>query len=191
MNKICSACNEAKDVSEFSRRKGVNDGYSYLCKSCKNASARRLYKKNPEYNRRRSLKYYHENKEIINKKQTKRRRERRDDDLFYRIKCNIRSMISQYLRNYGMSKKSKTYEIIGCDYESFMVHLLLTLPREQRIDFIRNRDKYHIDHIIPISFAKDEVDLIILNHYSNLQLLTARDNLRKSNKYEESSFYSR
>jgi len=90
-----------------------------------------------------------------------------------------------------MSKKSRTYEIIGCDYESFIVHLLLTLPREQRIDFIRNRGNYHIDHIIPISFAKDEVDLIILNHYSNLQLLTARDNLRKSNKYEENSIYSR
>lgn len=191
MNKTCSTCKEIKDCSEFGRRAGVNDGYSYVCKSCKNASARKRYEQNPKYNRDRSLRYYYQNKQTVNPKQAKRRKERRDNDLFYRIKCNVRSMVSQYLSNYGMSKKSRTYEIIGCDYESFIVHLLLTLPREQRIDFIRNRGNYHIDHIIPISFAKDEVDLIILNHYSNLQLLTARDNLRKSNKYEENSIYSR
>lgn len=191
MNKTCSTCKETKDCSEFGRRAGVNDGYSYVCKSCKNASARKRYEQNPKYNRQRALKYYYKNKQTVNPKQAKKRKERRDNDLFYRIKCNIRSMVSQYLSNYGMSKKSRTYEIIGCDYESFIVHLLLTLPREQRIDFIRNRGNYHIDHIIPISFAKDEVDLIILNHYSNLQLLTARDNLRKSNKYEENSIYSR
>lgn len=191
MNKTCSTCKETKDCSEFGRRAGVNDGYSYVCKSCKNASARKRYEQNPKHNRQRALRYYHKNKQTVNPKQAERRKERRDNDLFYRIKCNIRSMVSQYLSNYGMSKKSRTYEIIGCDYESFIVHLLLTLPREQRIDFIRNRGNYHIDHIIPISFAKDEVDLIILNHYSNLQLLTARDNLRKSNKYEENSIYSR
>ena len=40
----------------------------------------------------------------------------------------------------------------------------------------------HIDHIIPLSTIKSENDLLRLNHYSNLQLLKAKDNLDKSDK---------
>jgi hypothetical protein len=45
-----------------------------------------------------------------------------------------------------------------------------------------NMGKWHIDHIIPISSACGEVDLIKLNHYTNLQPLWEVDNLKKSNK---------
>jgi hypothetical protein len=40
----------------------------------------------------------------------------------------------------------------------------------------------HIDHIIPISTAKTEQDVIKLNHYTNLQWLIDKDNLKKSNR---------
>ena len=46
-----------------------------------------------------------------------------------------------------------------------------------------NRDKWHLDHIKPISYAKDEKEIIELNHYSNYQPLFAKDNLAKGNKY--------
>ena len=35
----------------------------------------------------------------------------------------------------------------------------------------------------PISYAKDEKEIIELNHYSNYQPLFAKDNLAKGNKY--------
>ena len=41
---------------------------------------------------------------------------------------------------------------------------------------------WHIDHVKPLSEANNIEDVITLNHYTNLQPLFAKDNLKKSNK---------
>ena len=41
---------------------------------------------------------------------------------------------------------------------------------------------WHIDHIIPLSSAKDEDGLKKLCHYTNLQPLWCKDNLSKGSK---------
>jgi hypothetical protein len=48
-----------------------------------------------------------------------------------------------------------------------------------------NRRLWHIDHIIPLALAKNEDQLIKLNHYTNLRPLWAKDNLVKSARYEK------
>ena len=45
-----------------------------------------------------------------------------------------------------------------------------------------NAGQWHYDHIYPVSLAKDEEELIRLNHYTNFQPLWAEDNLRKGSK---------
>ena len=49
-----------------------------------------------------------------------------------------------------------------------------------------NYGQWHVDHIKPISLARNEQEIIELNHYTNLQPLWGVDNIKKSNKYEES-----
>ena len=45
-----------------------------------------------------------------------------------------------------------------------------------------NRIEWHLDHIIPISLATTEEEIIKLNHYTNFQPLWAEENIRKGNK---------
>ena len=41
----------------------------------------------------------------------------------------------------------------------------------------------HLDHVIPISLAETEEEMLLLSHYSNYQLLSADENLTKGNRY--------
>ena len=45
-----------------------------------------------------------------------------------------------------------------------------------------NRNKWHIDHVIPLSSANTEEEVLNLCHYTNLQPLWVKENLEKSNK---------
>jgi hypothetical protein len=85
-------------------------------------------------------------------------------------------MLGTYFRNGGFTKKTRTYEILGCSFEEFKSHL------ESKFELWmnwENRGLYNgevnygwdLDHIIPISSAETEEDIIKLNHYTNLRPL--------------------
>jgi hypothetical protein len=105
---------------------------------------------------------------------------RRDNDSVFRHRCLISNLIRIYFRRGGWKKKSKTQDILGCDFNTLHTHLILSAIN--RYGFWTDAHDYHIDHIIPVSLATNETELIHLNHYTNLQLLTPEDNLAKSNK---------
>ena len=54
---------------------------------------------------------------------------------------------------------------------------------DENMNWANQGTYWHIDHIIPISSAKTEEDIYILNHYTNLQPLYWLENIKKSNKY--------
>ena len=124
--------------------------------------------------------YRQENKDKINKY----RRERNKTDVIYNIKNRIRSRICEAFTKKGYTKKSKTYQILGADFEIVKKHI--------ERQFVKgmswyNREEWHIDHIIPLASANTEEELIKLNHYTNLQPLWAEDNLSKNDKIIEGS----
>jgi hypothetical protein len=80
------------------------------------------------------------------------------------------------IKRNGFSKKSKTLVILGCSYENFKQYL------ESQFEPWMNWNNYglyngefsygwDIDHIIPLSSAKTEEEIIRLNHYTNLRPL--------------------
>lgn len=151
------------------------------------------YIQNKEHIKERQSKYYTEHKEeridyykrYREKKENKIKinnyiKQKKENDKLFEYKDRLRHLIKVSISKMGYTKKSKTYEILGCDFDTAYTHLLQTYKDNygEEYDFVQ---KVHIDHIIPISTAKTEEEVNKLNHYTNLQLLKAEDNLTKSN----------
>lgn len=103
------------------------------------------------------------------------------DSLFKAKQDAYKRLGDAFLRR-GYTKKSETYEIIGCDWQTFVNHLFKTW--HDRYGTVYAGEDFHIDHIIPLSTAKTEEEVQHLCHYTNLQLLKPEDNLSKSDKLE-------
>jgi hypothetical protein len=148
-------------------------------------------------NREEILKYqkdhYEKNKEEIEAKRKirnskpevkahKNRREkaRKASDPLYKLRCNLATLIGNYFRNKGWKKSSKSQKILRCSFKQLKNHLESSAIK--RYGIFDPTTSYHIDHIIPISLARNEEEILKLNHYSNLQYLTGKDNLQKSDK---------
>lgn len=140
--------------------------------------------KNVDSERNRHKKYYQENKDKIKKyrEQYKNRRnmshkQKMSSDSLYKLKHNIRTLIKQTFKIY--TKKSKTQEILGCSFEEFKEHIESKWEDWMNWDnhgnpkdgVIEENKTWDLDHIIPLSTAKTEEEIIKLNHYTNLQPL--------------------
>ena len=106
----------------------------------------------------------------------KNHNKRYNEDNLYRLKICVTSNIRQSFVLKGYSKKSKTFKILGCSFEDFKCHI------ESQFEDWMNWDNYGIynggekcgwdlDHIVPVSSAQCEEDIIRLNHHSNIQPL--------------------
>jgi hypothetical protein len=123
--------------------------------------------------------YYENNKKKIIKRISLYNNSKKTTNPLFKLSHNIRSLISNSIVRQGYKKESKTYRILGCTFEEFKLHLERQFVVGMNWD---NQGKWHLDHIIPVSLAKDEEDMIKLNHYTNFQPLWAADNLLKGNK---------
>ena len=86
-------------------------------------------------------------------------------------------------RRRGLQKKGKTEEIVGCDFKMFNDYLLNTFKNNYGYEY-DGKEEVHVDHIIPLATATTEEEIIKLCHYTNLQLLKAKDNLDKKDKLD-------
>jgi len=141
-------------------------------------------KNNKELVAFRKKSYYEKNKEKENKRKTQWSNNKRKSDPLYKLKCNIRSLIKISVLNVGFVKSqlkvTKTDIILGCTVQEFKKYLESKFLEGMSWD---NYGSWHMDHIIPVSYAKNEEELIRLNHYTNFQPLWAFDNLSKGNRF--------
>ncbi len=167
----CKYCNSDKELSLFKTK--------YKCNDCSNKS-RSVYIQNNIEQRKISIRKYN-NSEKRKEKRNDNRSNRILVDNLYVLTCNIRGLISNIIKYNGYSKKSKTEEILGCSFEFFKKHIESKFKEWMTWE---NKGLYNgefsygwdIDHIIPVSSAENEEELIILNHYTNLQPLCSHIN---------------
>ena len=112
-------------------------------------------------------------------------RNRKAGDPVFRLKSQTRNAIYQSFARTGNVKTERCEAITGLSQDDLIAHLFATYAQTygQPWDGV---EAVHIDHIVPIATAKTKEDVLRLCHYTNLQLLKAKDNLLKGSKYAES-----
>lgn len=106
---------------------------------------------------------------------------RYNSDSMYKLKVDMRNLIKQSFNSKSYNKSSKTEDILGCSYYEFKKYI-----EDQFEPWMtwENKGLYNgefnygwdIDHIIPVSSAKNMDEMIILNHYKNLRPLCSKIN---------------
>jgi hypothetical protein len=165
--KVCNDCGVDKSLDDYyykGKEKLIREG---ICKMCNNSK------------KKIRLKHKLKDQEYLIKFRERKAREKRNKILtnpFYKLKYNICRIIRETLNGKGYTKKSKTYNILGCTFEEFKTHIESQWEEWMNWD---NYGKYNgeerygwdLDHIIPLSSGKCEEDIIRLNHHSNIQPL--------------------
>lgn len=125
--------------------------------------------------------YRKNNRHIINK----RHNERMKQEPIYYLKHRIRALIRKSFIRRGQTKSKRTEEILGCSIDFFINYLIKTYEDNynEKWDW-KYLKEVHIDHIKPLAEVNTKEEVIELCHYTNLQLLKAKDNLDKKDSLE-------
>lgn len=151
----------------------------------KRVEAMRQYRiANHEAIRERERTYYRENKEAraaykarnrarLNEQDRAKRAGRRKSDSLYAFTVLLRTHTYRALKGYG--KNTKTERLLGLSFGDFFA--LWEARCEARG---LSLDDAVVDHIVPLAAATNKTEAELLSHWSNLQPLTAEENLAKS-----------
>lgn len=206
MVKICRKCKIEKLESCFHKMSKERDGLRSECKECRKSSSKlhyeknsliiakkskELYAQNSNEIKERVKRYRENNKDAVNARKTKWNKEnaerlaayklayekkRMAEDPNYRLARKLRKRLKQVLKGKG----SKAVEFLGCTVNEARLYLESLWQPGMTWENHSFRG-WHIDHIKPlVSFdLTDEEQLKQACHYSNLQPLWMKDNLRK------------
>jgi hypothetical protein len=184
----CKSC--AKEYYDLNRQKILEQRKEYRQNNKENISILRkiTYQEKKYYHKE----YYKINKEKIKEYRKKNQHNLKEYHKFYqskkkkkdpifKFKSNVRSLISSSFKRgkNEFGKNAKTEQILGCTIEEFRSYIENKFVKDMCFN---NYGKWHLDHIIPISIANTEEEIIRLNHYTNFQPLWAEDNFKKGNK---------
>lgn len=211
--KQCSKCKFLKEINDFYKDKSSKDLHKSSCKSC-NKIAKSSKNIKSKYDKQKKKQYYIDNKNKIlenskkyydkvkdqedfklkkkiilknwrsNNKDVNNQKikDRKKSDTFFKLIDSIRTLIWISINKMNYKKNSKTEIILGCSFEEFKIYIESQFKSNMNWN---NHGEWHLDHKIPISWAKTEQDVYKLNNYKNFQPLWKTDNLKKGNKYKD------
>jgi len=162
--KTCRVCAATKNLSEFYN-------HTLTCRACisdKNR-ANRVCKPTPP---------------LKNTPRAMYMRERRRSNPLAKLRANVGTLIANVLSNQGYKKTTKSASILGCSFDEFSAHIESQFLHGMSWS---NRALWHIDHIVPVKLARNEPELLLLNHYSNLRPLWKELNQTKASTLTQDS----
>lgn len=202
-----------KDEFSYLARKEIHTDYGYItvydgtgqCTECLETLKAKRKLKREEHKKELRRQWYQAHKEEISAKKKQNREsineakrkyekthrdqinqyisERKANDPVYRLKCQARNTIYQSFIRTGNVKQERCENLTGLPLDAFVEYLLKTYQKNYGIPW-DGKEAVHVDHIIPLATASNEEDVIRLCNYTNLQLLKAMDNIRKSDRLD-------
>ena len=139
---------------------------------------RKYIEANKEKCREKHKKYIETNREKIAKTESAYRKNRYHTDPLYKFQCHLRNTINQSFTRYETYKPRKNKDVIGMTSAELRDYLLKTFKDTYGYEWDQ-KEPVHIDHIVPLSTAETQEDIVRLCHYTNLRLLKAHDNISK------------
>lgn len=209
--KTCSKCNTLKDLSKFAVAKGKQFNRASVCKICTKEYNKNYYISNKEKikkasksyrsnNREKAIEYsriyylenkesmlhsqkdyYRQNKQKINGIMWEYAKNRLNNDVNFKLGVRLRTRLYTAIKR---NKKSGSHiKDLGCTLDQLKQHLESKFQPGMTWDNW-GRNGWHIDHIRPLaSFdLTDREQFLQAVHYTNLQPLWAKDNIRKKDK---------
>lgn len=199
--KKCVTCKIAKELICFGKNRSTKDSLHTECKLCRklyhlrNKKERIAYARNYQQEHKKERKLYRQQGHIkeqekeyrtrpqVKEKRNKRKRERKLIDINYKIRENLRKRLHMAIKfNF---KAGSAINDLGCTVEEFKIYIeskWLNGMNWQNWSQVG----WHLDHIIPLSLfdLTDREQFLKACHYTNYQLLWAKDNLSKNNKLD-------
>jgi hypothetical protein len=209
LTKVCNKCGECKPATAdfFLKRDAKKGTLKYECRKCAEVFRKAYYAANKtaliaankayrEKNKdslralktasyqadreniiAKNLAYRAANREAHRARVSARVITRTESDPVYAMRRRVSALISVRLRAGGYTKKSRSNEILGCSWEEFKNHI----ERQFLADMSwENRGRWQLDHIVPISTATTESEVLALSHHTNLRPLWSNMNRAKS-----------
>jgi hypothetical protein len=123
---------------------------------------------NKDKTRKKAKEWNAKNKDKLTSYRRKAKIKKMANDPLFKLREQVSGLIRNALKVRGFHKKTRTQELLGCSPLDFQQHMGK-----------RPEEKHSIDHICPCAQAKNEEELIKLQHYSTLRWLPAKENLDK------------
>ena len=176
----CVTCDEVKPIEEFLKgKRNIDPLYCNDCRVYKTTDTKKYYQANKEKFIEYTKNWRLANREKKNETQRTYQNSRYKEDTLFNLTSRLRSRTLSAFKAMNMQKNTKTKQLLGCEYVELKEHIEKKFTDGMSWD---NKSEWHIDHIIPLSSAKNEKELYKLCHYKNLQPLWAKDNLSKGKK---------
>jgi hypothetical protein len=152
-------------------------------KDKKNQYHKEWRKDKSNYLKEKHTEWRENNREHVNKYARDYERKRRAEDPKYRLGVRTRTAVWQLLKERGVKKTNKTFNLLGYSIEELMTHLEVLFTTGMTWD---NYGEWHVDHKIPMnSFQFESTDDIGFKEcwkLNNLQPLWGPENLSKGTK---------
>jgi hypothetical protein len=189
--KTCSHCKQPKAYEAFSKNKGRADGYHHQCKECR----QEYYKVNKVKIIQSMRQYYEEQREVILARVKQRYIDKREYLLKYhklyrevnkdRVNAGVRAWSkhnhSRKIAHNNQRKADKinrtpTWLNIVSRVEIECIYAYATALNQIGL-------QYHVDHILPLK----GYNVSGLHVSENLQVIPAVENMRKGNRYDQTT----